>query len=269
MLGSRVFGKRGVPPVRPPSGTDVLAMRALSEAIAEKRPGDPQIGERLGSDDLLETLAAAMARRDARGVHAETLIAALASLAGFACVMSAIATVVESGSNVGSRLQLPGRDGQPVSIEIFPINRVTGVDGQTFYAGEAINRPLLEDPFSVAAIITGLARNHGIAELPDLRELVAHVAASLGTAGFGIPRPAPGGHLPSEPPIAYVRAFWPVLLPRAKVYCPRAQQWPALYALATQKAIELCRDKVPPAVAIRLALECAVPMSKVDPQALC
>jgi hypothetical protein len=257
-MPGRTFGKR-TPVADDSIDPDHPDVRALIQAIAERRGSDPLICEKTAGDEMLRVVTAAMARQDARGVHAETLIAALAGLAGYACLVSArsVVAMLRSASGPATRRVENGSDN-------LAIDRITGADGQIYSRGRAIDRPLFEDRLSVSNVILGLAPAYGINALPDMSELLAHVAGSIGTPEFGRPRLAPGGYPPTEPPAAFVRAFWLVLLPKARLFCPLPEQWPVLYAFATQQAIALCRDAVPPEIAMRLALESAVPMSRLE-----
>ena len=257
-MGARPFGKRPAARAADPDHPDVSA---LIEIIAERRGSDPLICEKIAADEIVRTTTSAMASKDPRGVHAETLIAALSALAGYACLVSARATAamlaaappLAPAGNAGDRPT-------PLAIDL-----IAGTDGQAYYAGKAIAGPLFESRLSVWSIILDAVQKGGEAASPDLSELLAHVAATIGTPQFGVPRPAPGGFPPTEPPLAFVRAFWPLLLPKAKLFCPLPEQWPVLYGFAAQQAIVLCREVVPPEISVRLALECAVPMSRFDP----
>lgn len=257
-MSGRTFGKRT-------STADAFAdpehpdVRVLIQAIAERRGSDPLICEKTAGDEMLRVLTSAMARQDARGVHAETLIAALAGLAGYACLVSAraLAAMLSGASGPLARRV----DDAP---DRLAIDEAVGMDGQIYASGRAIDRPLFQDRLSVWNVILSTASAYGVKALPEADELLAHVAASVGTGEFGRPRLAPGGYPPREPPAAFVRAFWLVLLPKAKLFCPLPEQWPVLYAFATQQAIALCREAVPPEIAMRLALESAVPMSRLE-----
>jgi hypothetical protein len=257
-MSGRTFGKR-TPAADASADPDHPDVRVLIQAIAERRGSDPLICEKTAGDEMLRVLTSAMARQDERGVHAETLIAALAGLAGYACLVSARA--VAAMLSGASAPLLRNIEDTPASLEI---DATIGADGRTYASGRAIDRPLFQDRLSVWNVILGSASAYGVKTMPDVDELLAHVSASVGTEAFGRPRLAPGGYPPREPPVAFVRAFWLVLLPKARLFCPLPEQWPVLYAFATQQAIALCREAVPPEIAMRLALESAVPMSRLE-----
>lgn len=260
-MSAKAFGRR-IAAVGAAGGPERPDVNTLIRMISERRGSDPLICEKIAADEMLRTMTSAMAEQDSRGVHAETLIAALAGLAGYACLVSARATValltaapapVEGAGSAGTR------------PAVLSLDQFGGPDGRTYYLGEAIDGPLVDNQLSVWNIILGGPAASGMVDPPDRPELLAHVTASLGTAQFGLPRLALGGYPPAEPPLGFVRAFWPLLLPKAKLFCPLPEQWPVLYAFAVQQAVDLCKDAVRPHIAVRLALECAVPMSRVDP----
>jgi hypothetical protein len=260
----RVFGKRAAAPAPNAAGDDP-ATRALMQTIAERSATDPQIGAKLGAKDVLHRLTTTMMKADAKGVHAETLVAILGSLAGYACVVSAVAYV----EDIRRQLAGPGRAQALANLSgMAPIMTVGGKDGRTYLTGDAINGPLFEAQYSVRNVVCGRAPQYGVAELPDAAELAVHVIKTMGTSEFGVPRLRAGEHAASEPPISYVRAFWPVMLPIVRLYCPRESDGPLLFALAAQEAIDLCKATLAPATAMRLALECAVPMSRISPTEL-
>jgi hypothetical protein len=264
----KAFGKRASE--QPAATQQSPSSQAMFNAIAERRKADPDVGAKIGSQEIVHMLIDGMQRHDPRGVHSETLVAILASLAGFACVLSAVATVVETNSNVPKKIPVTLKDGRQIMMDIFPINTIKGADGRNYFAGDAINAPLLEAPVSIAGLVLGMAQKLGLpaSEFPNPAEIAGYVASTIGGPQFGIPRLASGASPPSEPPLNLVRAYWPALLPKVKAYCPRPQEWPLLYGLATQQAMETVRSVLPPALSARLALECAVPMAKLDPATL-
>lgn len=56
---------------------------ALLRAIEERRKTDPLVGAKIAAQEVFQRLLKGLA--DDRGVHAETLLAALGALAGYSC----------------------------------------------------------------------------------------------------------------------------------------------------------------------------------------
>jgi hypothetical protein len=97
----------------------------------------------------------------------------------------------------------------------------------------------------------------------DINEIFGYVANTIGSDSFGIPR-IDGGHKPGDIPFNYVRALWPVLLPTAEKYCAAPGEWPVMFGLAVQEAIIMGKDALDPALALSIAMECAIPMAKAE-----
>jgi hypothetical protein len=163
------------------------------------------------------------AMKNDKGVHSESLCCALGALAGYACQASLRARSID-----GSLLKL-----------------------------------LAEDQYSVWSLAAGAAQQAGATELPDLPAIFKHVAATIGTKAFGIPRYG-GGHGAADLPVAYVRALWPALLPVVSKLTDDMALWPHAYSFAIQDAIKSVEPVLAPQVALSIVMESAIPMSKVD-----
>lgn len=216
----------------------------LKKAIAGKKAQDPLIGMKMGAEEMNQNLIRML--KDDKGVHIESFLAILGSLAGFSCQMSL-------------------RGGDPKARPASPIAEIKGKNGRTYYAGDALNAPLVEGPLSIWALAAGGAQTAGCLDFPDLPELFKHVAATLGGDQFGLPR-YPAGHDASwDTPEGWVRVAWPKLSPMLPVFCDKASEWPVLFALAAHNAILMGKDALDPALGLRIIMETAVPMSKVEP----
>jgi hypothetical protein len=135
---------------------------------------------------------------------------------------------------------------------------------ETFFIGDAINYFLLStDPgrLSFLSLAGACLTNHS--ELPDVKQLISHVAASLGKPSFGHPRLPPSVRLRELPRAALART-WPkaaeVLQDAAPV------DWPAMLGAAALNMVTDNRQTVSPSIAVRILLEAAAPMSKLDPR---
>lgn len=216
---------------------------AFFRQLAEKSKTDPLIGAKIGKNEILQRLLDAM--KTDRGVHIESLLCALGSLAGYACQASVRAQAVARGLPETALL---------VSAETK--------DGNTYYFGDNLNKPLAESQYSVWGIAGGGAQQYGCNALPDLTGIFKHVTETGGTPAFGKPR-VPDGHAAHDLPINYVKTLWPALFPTIQKFCSNPEHWPVLLALSIQDAIGMGKQTLDPCIALQIVMESAVPMSKV------
>jgi len=205
---------------------------------------DPLIGAKIGGKELAQRMMAAM--KTERGVHIESILGALGSLAGYSCQAS-----------VRAQARAQGHD------ETAHFVRVEGADGKVYFFGDALNRPLVEDQYSVWGIAAGGAQAAGCADIPEPDDVFAHVAGTVGSPEFGLPR-LPPEHPIHDTPLNYVGAFWPKLFPMISRFCPDPEHWPLLLGLAIQDIMSQGKGVLDPCLALKIVMECAVPMSKVD-----
>ncbi len=219
-------------------------MAALIRAIRERSKVDPRVGAKLGGKEVFQRLIRGM--KDEKGVHVESLLCALGALAGYSCQASLRAQAAAKG--------LP---------ETAWLTTVATRDGREYFFGDPMNRALATDQYSLWSLAGGAAQYAGAKALPDLKEIIAHTASAVGDAAFGIPR-LPAGHAVGDIPINYLKGIWPLLLPTVKLFCPNPVEWPVLFACAAHEAIETAKGAIDPALAVKIVMESAVPMSKVD-----
>ena len=223
----------------PPANTNTAA--ASSATLASQ---DPLMKVKLGGREIFHRTTQGL--KNQRGVHAESLFACLGALAGYACQ----ASVRESNARSGATSPESG------------LTVATGADGRRYFFGDTLNLPLAESQYSVWSFTAGAIEHLG-KPLPDIEGIFKHVAATVGSEQFGIPR-IPDGHRPGDLPINYLKAVWPQLLPTAQRFCEEPVHLPMIYGLAIQHAIFAARNIIDPTLAGSIAMECAVPMSKVD-----
>lgn len=216
----------------------------LLERVREMSGDDPLIGAKVGGKELAERMMAAMSTE--RGVHIESILGALGSLAGYSCQASVRAQARSQGLDETARFV-----------------RAEGADGKVYFFGDALNKPLAEDAYSVWGIAAGGAQLAGCADIPDPGEVFAHVARTVGSAEFGLPR-LPPGHPMHDTPLNYLEAFWPEVFPMISRFCAGPEHWPILLGLAIQEIMGRGRHALDPCLALKIVMECAVPMSKVD-----
>lgn len=220
------------------------AGEALMRVIEERRKDDPLIGAKVGGREVAHRLMNAM--KTGRGVHIESLLTALGALAGYSCQASLRAQAIAEGR--------PGN-------AAFAI--VTARDGKQFFFGDPLNQALAESHYSVWSLAAGAARNAGCKDLPDIAAIFKHVSATVGSDSFGIPR-LPEGHRAGDTPINYLKALWPGVQKTAEQFCQKATELPILFGLALQEVIGMSKSVIEPALALKIVMESAIPMSKVD-----
>lgn len=219
------------------------ALESLRRQIREQSAHDPHIAAKIAAQALLERCFSIL--NDGKGVHVESAFALLGSLAGQASLQSAFAQIANK---------------KPLD-ENDAIITVTDEQGRNYYYGNPINRLLLEDRLSVWSLLGGAVQSHGGA-LPDIDDIVKHVAQSVGTPQFGIPR-LPEGVEIRFPPQECLRLWQPLKAQILDVLSVPACDWPLAFGLAIQQLIDQGKDVLPPAKAAVIVLECAVPMSKI------
>ncbi len=217
----------------------------LLEAINDKRNEDPLLGAKIGAKEVFNYLVNGM--KDSKGVHIESFMCILGSLAGYSCQASLRKELIEmKGLNEN---------------QVFAI--VEDKDKKKYYFGDLVNQPLVENQYSVWALSAGAVQHLGITKMLDVREIFAHVSMSVGSDSYGIPR-VPDAHKPSDIPYNYVRSLWTKFLPIAEHYCASPSEWPIMFGMAIQEGIISGKDAIDPLLALTIAMESAIPMAKVD-----
>lgn len=211
-------------------------------------PGKTSVPARLqgGAKALNERLIAGL--KNEKGVHFESFLTVLGALAGFSCQVS----VCEQ--------QRAGTLSLPAGKAAWAVTQAA--DGRKYYFGDALNQPLVEGPLSIWKLTTGIVQHLGAA-VPDVAEIFKHVASSVGSDGFGVPR-IPADHRPGDLPINYLKIIWPDILPLVRQVSENPVDWPIVFGLAIQDGILRGKDMISPTLSASIVMECAIPMSKVD-----
>ena len=217
----------------------------LLKRVKEMSGDDPLIGAKIGGKELAQRMMAAMSTE--RGVHLESILGALGSLAGYSCQAS-----------VRARARSQGLED---TAHFFV--RAEGADGKMYFFGDALNKPLAEDQYSVWSIAAGGAQSAGCEDVSDPGDVFNHVASTVGSPAFGLPR-LPPEHPMQDTPLNYVETFWPELFPMISKFCPDPEHWPILLGLAIQDIMSQGGNVLDPCLALKIVMECAVPMSKID-----
>lgn len=180
----------------------------------------------------------------------ETILTAIGALAGFAAQHGIWEAVVKPGK---------------MAIQQAFVVVETRL-GETYFFGDFLNNILAtEKPqyLSVWRIISGAARAMGATELPDLVPIFKHSAETVGTAQFGLPN-LPEGHTPAMLPRDALIRFWPQCLKLLKVGAD-PMTCAIDVATAAEQLMLAMKDQIDPAMAARIVMEAAIPMSKIDP----
>jgi hypothetical protein len=220
----------------------------MIDYVNQARQQDPAAGARLGALSLVERIKQAI--KGPRGVNADYLLSVVGAMAGY----TAQETVRE----------LARTHGAPSEQAVFTILQAAG--GQKFYFGDPLNRVLFELPRSILRLTQEFANAVGIdlGEIPDINELAGHAASTVGYPEFGLIRYPEGHGGPYPAPVTALRHFWPQWREDLEVFCPNPEHWPLLAASAICETISQVQGVMTPTVALRIVLEAAVPMSKVD-----
>ncbi len=223
----------------------------------------------LGSDAIQGGLAAFGSRKAAGPAHVatqieqwlakelrhvdarcETILTAVGALAGFAAQHGIWEAVVKPGKMA---LQ-----------QAFVV--VETRSGETYFFGDFLNNILATQKpeyLSVWKIVSATARSMGAIELPDLVPMFKNCAETVGTPQFGVPN-LPDGCTPSLLPRDALIRFWPGALKMLRVGSD-----PLTCAVDVATAAEhlmlSMKGEIDPALAARIVMEAAIPMSKIDP----
>lgn len=205
----------------------------------------PQLVGRILFDMVSKMIA------DDRGVRMEDLLAILASCGGFSCLSAAFSEALGPTPPPGNTLMV-----------------VQGKDGHRYFFGDLPNRYLIESELSLLGLALGMAQACGGAVSLDMvHQTMRRVANTVGGDEFGKPE-LPAEHRPGDLPINYVRNHWPKALEALNFYEVPPTQRPVAMAFALQRAIEAGQGALNPTMAARIVIECAVPMTKIDPERL-
>ncbi|MDL2321992.1 hypothetical protein LJC47_06595 [Desulfosarcina sp. OttesenSCG-928-B08] len=218
--------------------------QALFNAIRERSAQDPLVGAKIGGKEILQRLLDAM--KNERGVHAESLMCVLGALAGYACQACLRAQAVTEKMHADAAFHVMETD-----------------DGGRYFFGDPLNNLLISAKYSVWGLAGAAAQQAGVKDLLDLNDIFAHTASALGTPLFGVPR-VPENHRAGDLPINYLKALWPQVFPTIQQFCPNPAHWPILLGLAIQEAINMSISVLSPDLSLKMVMESAIPMSKVD-----
>lgn len=145
------------------------------------------------------------------------------------------------------------------SNETFVV--VGTADHKKFYMGDALNKYLLEDKYSVLAFCNGFFDNYAKGETrPDAIEIVKKGAAVIGDNNYKI-----WNMLQPKDVYCEIKNCWDGIYDNmTAVYCQSPQEWPVLFAIVLQNIMVMALEVIPAPDLYSMALECAVYVSKMD-----
>jgi hypothetical protein len=200
---------------------------------------------------LASVLMAAEIRR-AGEVHPQTVLTVIGALAGFAAQIS-IRKVIIAPQQLDPN-------------EILP--EVVTKNGDKYYFSDMLNWLLFENlgtpPYSIWAYLRDAVPVERHSELPDVGDILAHAARTIGTMRFGTPR-LPPEHMPHTMPRAALDEHWASVQQEFELSKRDPAAWPFDLAYAAQWQMLTSRDRLALPLAARIVMEAAIPMSKMDP----
>ena len=194
-------------------------------------------------------------------VHAETCLAAIGAIAGFAAQRALFQQLTEQGE----------------AATLKQIRSGTTRTGIQYFSGELLNRMLVPAPgaktggvwplVAAGALRVGLQPDH----LPDLGEMFAHVAKGLGQDGEG--RPSIPEHQPHMTGRETLQIVWPVAMdcfhgraPGLPQHRPTAiRRWPAIAGCVAGELIQKTAAILHPRIGLIIVMELAIYASKIRP----
>jgi hypothetical protein len=194
-------------------------------------------------------------------VHAETCLAAIGAITGFAAQRALFQQLTELDDAAALKQIRNGRTR-------------TGIE---YFSGEPLNRMLVPAPgaktggvwslVAAGALRVGLPPRH----LPDLGEMFAHVARSLAQDGEG--RPSIAEHQPHMTCRETLQIVWPVAMdcfhgraPGTVQHKPVAiRRWPAIAGCVAGELIRKAAAMLHPRAGLIIVMESAIYASKIRP----
>jgi hypothetical protein len=248
----------------PASGGHDASLHAVGLGAAERWPWEPDqsVAAELAIGSLRKFLLKSLVK-DER-LQVETLFCAVGALAGFSAQHA-----------VRHEQAAHAADGTAAFVV------AEAASGERYYFGDRLNAILVperRDSIAVWSVIAGEAMRVGEnrENLPDCMEIFTRVATSIGTPRFGVPE-LPAGHKPWLMPRRSVEIFWPTVLtvftrepvvPLAGFKLVAPGHWPLVLAVVAASYLSALQHALTPGLAVRIFMEAAIPMSKIDPAML-
>jgi len=195
-------------------------------------------------------------------------------------MLRAVDLIVGAGAVLGFLAQLQARarmgQGEYAGRE-GAFAEVATKGGRKFYFGDAINDAILGEISGVGLwnYVAGAAEDPDIQEKVPLMDIFQHVSSTAGADQFGEAR-LPEGLTATETPMEALRKHAGVLFNRVLSYEIAPKDLTPVYGTAGHKLVRAAAGEfiwkpdrpLEKPVAIHVFMECAIPMSKVDPAEL-
>lgn len=210
-------------------------VRKKESAAAESVNSDKEMLDRLCSHagNIIDMLKSALAGEKGTDLFVVTLFAA--GLAGIACH--------EAVKALGE-----------------PMVEVSCADGKKFFMGDAVNKYLHENKYSV----TGFACAISGAPEEALMGIIQRQAGTLGTENFVVA----GGINPSDL-YKNVKSCWDGIKNNMTLqYCNGPEEWPVLYGIVLQNIMREAMSVAPKEEIFNTAVDVACALSKMDQESL-
>lgn len=245
----KLFGKNPDQSVQNPGRTEPAF--AAGNARAAPRPGTGKLANE-GGEIITKFVRAGY--QDERGVHIESVLSALAALAGYAAQVTAIRLI---------------KDGDPAATQFPQVNEIKTKDGQAFLIIELANQlvaaPGGPDKLTILTLVANAAMRVGGKRLPDMTAIMKRNAAHFGSPDYP-PLTVDPRHFPKENALVALRQWWPVVVTvfsAVELRDIHPLYWVFTLANEAGKLIEEGKAVLDPDLAMVLVMETAVAMSKV------
>lgn len=223
-----------------------LQPQVIQDALAKAAAERPYIYQQVTGRDLHANIVDALSvEPEGRG---QTALGVMGSLAGFAC-LSSVYLKFERGE---------------ISPEQIDFRVGMTEEGRRLFFGDMVNEPLFRGEMSLWSLVVEAAQKLGATHLPDIEEVFSHVVQTANTQDYGDPRLS-DEYLPRDLPSNFVRYLMPSYLPMLARYDADADKFPISFGYAIQMLMEDYADEIEPDMAAQIVIECAVPMSTLDP----
>lgn len=241
---SVVFYPAGAPKFHSEIPTNMQPDDYVLQAFNDQRAENPWVASRVIYPQFYNSIAAAL--QNDKGVQIESLMATIGSLAGYA-------------SQVAVR-EIYANNGYMKSL--IPFMLIETPDKEKFYMGDNLNYFLVEGTHAFWNFIAHTAQENG-AKLPDINDYFKYSVQEIGNESYGTLR-VPEKHQISGKAFDHVLPIWNAIYPELTKFCPNPEEWPIMFGLIGQKAMNDGKSLVPADIALNIMMESAVLSSKYD-----
>lgn len=242
-----MFGFKKKKPIFGGGSKNEQMLAAMRDAVEQQKRAvayEPYI---LTGKDLADLIIVSVEDEERFGL--DTALCIVGAMAGFsaACVAAANFSTMDSKAI---------QDGDYV--------RDAGHDGMPLYTGAIVDTALISGRLSFWRILEAKAKAILEQDVPAPAAIRDHVDGTIGSTEFGQPR-MPDGVVCVERPAVLVAHLWPEFFETLTARDADPQTWCLSWGFAAQELLERSEGQIPCSDAVRAIMECAVPMSRLDP----